>query len=665
MAGWWVDFPWRVVQTNMRDIDMDGLDARRFVDDLKSFHANVAMISFGGTLANYPSAIADHYLNRNMNGDTLKTLVDLCHAEGIKVVARTDFSKMHSSVYERHPEWAYRDPDGNILDSHGYISTCQNSGFQHEFLDSVVTEILKDFHVDGIYCNMGGFMIVDYHVKLHGPCHCEACTKAFREQFGMKLPQQDIPFASVSDPTVAAYQTFKEGVTAAQKQRVAALVHSIAADAAYCSVDYVRQETNTEPGRGLPHWQYSASSNSRTIRGCAMAGENASVDMLGFSARGTSISPALHEGRLWQTLANFGGLDFFIMGRLDNREDTSGFNRARKVFSFAHEHEGLFTNVKSQADVLLVRDSYHMPIAEERGWIRVLTELHIPCDEVLASCLQKVELESYKALILPDKARLKASVCSRINEYVQRGGAVVVIGKTPLEQGRPLAALGLKEVGPFVNAEGANLHLTDESRMYFPSLVDRAFIPVGKGYYPYSPDTAKGLIDLMPPQRFGPPEVCYMAEEPTGYSGVVLNCYGKGKALYIPWNVGAFYYAEGYDIWLVFLQDVLQHILALQSLSRTLSPMVEVTVGTKGDETIVQFVNGTGHFGNSFFDPVELSNQSIELPWDTSEVVCRSLFEQDNCIAMHMGEKLKVTVKKLGFYEGVVIKKLEKENTRL
>ncbi len=657
MAGWWVNYPWRVVQTNMRDIDMAGLDATRFVDDLKSFHANVAMISFGGTLANYQSAVADHYINPRMSGDSLKTLVDLCHAHNIKVIARTDFSKMHASVYEKHPDWAYRDPQGNILDSNGYISTCQNSDFQYGFMDSVISEILKDFDVDGIYCNMGSFLIVDYHVKLHGPCHCEACKRAFMEQFGMEIPEKDLPFASVSDPKVAAYQKFKESVTAAQKKRVTTLIHSMNNQVAYCSVDYVRQESNTEPGRGLPHWQYSASSNIRTIRGCALDAENASVDMMGFSARGTSVSPALHEYRLWQALANFGGLDFFTMGRLDNREDTSGFSRARKVFAFAEKHESLFIGVKSQAEVLLVRDSYHMPVPEERGWIRVLTELHIPFDEVLASSLEKTNLKTYKAVILPDKSKLKESICSRIDDFVRDGGSVVVIGKSPMEHGKPLAALGLKEVELFVNAAGANLHLTEEFRQFFPSLENRSFIPVGKGYYPYSVETAKGLVSLMPPQRFGPPEVCYMNEDPTGLHGIVLNEFGTGKAIYIPWNVGALYYAEGYDIWLIFLKDVMEHILALISLSSSLSPMVEVTVGTKGDETIVQFVNGTGHFGNSFFDPVELMDQSMEIPWDKSEAECHTLLVKDNCIATNMGEKLKLTVNRLGFYEAIVIRK--------
>jgi len=70
MARWWEGYPWRMIQTNMREIDIVGLDAQRYVENLKSFHANSVMVSFGGTMANYLSKVEDHYVNPNVTHET-------------------------------------------------------------------------------------------------------------------------------------------------------------------------------------------------------------------------------------------------------------------------------------------------------------------------------------------------------------------------------------------------------------------------------------------------------------------------------------------------------------------------------------------------------------------------------------------------------------------
>ncbi len=36
---WWQGYPWRMVQTNFREIDMDGIDAKAFAQSLADFGA--------------------------------------------------------------------------------------------------------------------------------------------------------------------------------------------------------------------------------------------------------------------------------------------------------------------------------------------------------------------------------------------------------------------------------------------------------------------------------------------------------------------------------------------------------------------------------------------------------------------------------------------------
>lgn len=648
---WWIDYPWRVVQTNFRDIDMKDLDAKKFVQDIIDFGANTVMVSFGGTLANYPSKITDHFHNSFANDDCLLKLTRLCHENGIKVIARTDFSKMHYSIFQKHQDWAYRDSDGEVVDSNGFISTCQNAGFQGQFMDEVITEILSEFNVDGIYCNMGGFMVVDYNLKLHGPCHCESCRKAFRTMTGLELPEKDLPFASFADKAVAAYQKYKSQVIDMQKKRIEKLIHSINPDAAYCSMDYVRLESNTEIGRALPAWQYSASSNVRTAKGSGKEVENASVDMMGFCARGASVGPELNELRLWQSLANFGGVDFFVMGRLDNREDRSSFERVREVFNFAKKNEFVYRGLRNLAKVLVLRTGYQIPIPEERGWIRILTELHIPFEEALVSSVSS--LDKYELIILPDKEFLSENTRCQLDDFVEKGGKLIVSGRIPFSSSKNILSLGLNRTGSFVDSVGS--YAIIEKKPFFPSLKDRYIIPLGKGYFPYVCGSAVSCNPIMPPQRFGPPEVCYACEDPTSYHAITFNDYGKGMGVCIPWNVGSCYYNEGNDIWFLFLKDVLEQILDIKSLSQTLSSMVEVTIGSDGRRTVVQLVNGTGHFGNSFFAPVTIADVKISIPWNGKEPSCKSYVHESNVVHEFDNNVLILKIKRLGAYEVIEI----------
>jgi len=142
----------------------------------------------------------------------------------------------------------------------------------------------------------------------------------------------------------------------------------------------------------LPHWQYRASSSARAMRGMDVEATVTDVDFMGFPYRHTAATPALQELRLWQTLANFSGIDYYVIGRLYDKPDRSAFDRVKRIFAYARDHEDLMYGVNSVSDVLLMRDSYIMPNKEEWGWVRLLTELHILFDETLSGGLQKKDL---------------------------------------------------------------------------------------------------------------------------------------------------------------------------------------------------------------------------------------------------------------------------------
>ena len=69
---WWEDYPWRQVQTNLRQIDMLDIDAAEYVRELQQFNATVVMINVGGILASYETHLPFHFQSPYLKGDSIK-----------------------------------------------------------------------------------------------------------------------------------------------------------------------------------------------------------------------------------------------------------------------------------------------------------------------------------------------------------------------------------------------------------------------------------------------------------------------------------------------------------------------------------------------------------------------------------------------------------------
>jgi len=125
---------------------------------------------------------------------------------------------------------------------------------------------------------------------------------------------------------------------------------------------------------------------------------------------------------MWQNLANLGGLDFYLIGRLDNHEDRSGYAGIRKVFHFHKENERQIAGLKSKAEALLLRAEFFVDVNEERGWIRALTENHILFDEVRFAEAEEYSFDKYKAVILPNTLNLSPGLVRKLDAFAEKGG---------------------------------------------------------------------------------------------------------------------------------------------------------------------------------------------------------------------------------------------------
>lgn len=619
---WWIDYPWRLIQTNLREIDMADIDAERYVRELKAFDATVAMINTSGIIASYQTGLDFHYQSPFLTGDSLQDIIEACHRANIRVIARMDFSKVRRPLYEAHPEWAYRKKDGGIVDYNGDVHVCICGDYQQKYSLRIIEETVRKLDIDGIFFNMGGFYQSDYSGNNHGLCHCESCKQRFRKFSGFDLPEN----TSLINPVFRAYRLFQQQVVREHNKKVNELITSINPNICICSFSeggFFRLESNTGIDRPLPHWQYCAADNTKFVAssfGHDTVNSNTTVDFIDFPARHAAVSPSQQRLRLYQNLAQGGRLDYYLIGRLDNHRDRSGYAGIKEVFAFHTRNEDTYRSLESLAKIALVKD-IDGNNEEYCGWYRFLAENHYLFDAPLKSRLTKERLEKYDTVILPDCMFVSGSLAELLDDFVEQGGKLISVYRSATANDRyePLTKPAMKCLG----IENILIARTDMRGSYFewekgafPSLPETELIYLDDSYIyaAYSTDTTKHC-KLIPPQPFGPPERTY----PTVFSDhpcFVTRNYGKGKAMFIPWKPGKFFYRQGYSSYLRFAGDLLGHVLGVGKVKTDLPEMAEITyhTDTSGRFDLISIVNNTGHFGVSFYEPVPLAGYSLELP---------------------------------------------------
>jgi len=188
--GWWMTEPIRWVQTNLRQTDA-GLNASHLVDQLADMRANVLLLGMGGIAAYYPTTTEFHYpspllpAGRDMFGDVLRE----AHARKIRVVGRFDFSKTPKAVFDAHPEWFFRQANGQPVIYNGLYSTCINGGYYRVQAMKILAEGLDKYAVDGLFFNMFGNQSRDYSGRPVGICHCDSCQRKYRQAYHKDVPE--------------------------------------------------------------------------------------------------------------------------------------------------------------------------------------------------------------------------------------------------------------------------------------------------------------------------------------------------------------------------------------------------------------------------------------------------------------------------------------------
>ena len=621
---WWKNHPIRLVQTNIREIDMQNLPVRKIIQDLKEFHANTLIFNAAGLVANYRTELEYHFINPYLSGETLAELTAACHHEGIRVIGRGDFSRIRRCIWEKHPEWAYISPDDRINEYHGDINVCFMSWYQQEYAFRIMEEMLQKLDLDGIFLNNTEFMSgFDYRNGWMGRCHCPSCRKAFYERFQEEIPEE----GDLDSPAAQKYRRFQAEAVEAYRQKLLALKR-MKPDICITMIDLEPCEAGTHhhsSGNPLDNSPYMALSGAKLAAASYPKSfrRTTTIDFVDLTYRHAAVSPWMQQLRVWESISNGGNADYYVIGRLDTQPDRSAHAAVKEAFRYFASQEEEYREVKPFAEILLVKSRRRLDEvlsssgkddpAEYMGWLRILVEKHFAFNCVYDSALSRICFEDYKAVILPDIGLLSEEILSKLVSYVGSGGILIASGHSGLNAGSDFRrCLGIKKIDG-IDCEFSSAYFKIDPKDGFRHFHNRDVVMVSKRYIhaEFSAETEK-LGSFIPPHPFAPAESCYytvVTDEPAA----AVRHSGKGKAVWLPWLPGSEYASAPYYMGQnEFLEDLLTNILGIAPLCEGLHPTVELSLLRQPEGSfLLHLINGSGCFDKSYFKPIKIERLHI------------------------------------------------------
>ena len=623
---WWNRTPIRLIQTNLPEIE-GNMDRDAYVKSILDASANTVLFNTGGIVANYQTKLPFHWKNPYMGkGDLVGDLVKKFHENGIKYIARFDFSKLDSSIAAKKPEWLYVSTKGEHQIFNGLVSACINGGYYQEYAFEILKEAIANYPLDGIFFNMMGYTGADYSGKNYGICQCENCKKRFLAFSGLSLPKNN------GDPGMNEYREFQRVTSEELYTRITSFIKQqnpnlIIYNYNAVGTSWIASESGASMAPGVDNIYHATNNVKRTLGSYK---DRTPLNLImGFQAigyRNIVSSPNLLRTWWLENMLHGAPVSLVVVGTLVHYEDRVFFPIVNELFAFHKTNEKLFTNVQAVNNVALVAGSG----AEYEGMMKLLSEEHIMYDVIIPSQLgdnrTPRRLEDYDVIILDDIASMSENLVAMFDRYVQNGGKLLVTGATSTsdEKGRKLNLIRLKSLGvepgyavfPQTQSTFLKVADTDKQALGKSDFSDFTLMMMYSQFLKCKvKENAQGYLRLLPGTRFGPAEKTYYADSDiTNFPGVISYVYGKGKSVFIPWLIGSDYNAKGNYAQRKLFAGSLKNLLKVENAIETdASAAIEMThlANLNGAFEWIGMINHSGFLGNSVREPITIHHTNI------------------------------------------------------
>lgn len=567
--------------------------------------------------------------------DGTREVVALCHKRGIRYVAYYWAQREAASVGVEHPEWRALNSAGQ---PNGYY--CGNTGYRELVRDRVV-ELVREVGVDGIFFDM-------YHV-VGDACYCAACRAKFRAETGQEPPVRE----EFDSPLWQKWVEFRF-----RSNEAALLEYNRAIKAANPDAALLVNSWNAWVYRNPGNLR-----NSIRVAECVdglleETGWYDTVDPSFFA------SPAHMAFMNWHLAGLCKGKRAFMWGSpsVPGWMPLGYQEPAIRVMTMltngavpAHSVSGRDAMARTMADIV-VREPYTrnarivpwcgLVMSEKTelwygrddpknryvkgiyGAFQAMLERHLPASLVTDRELETGLKERYRVLFMPNCAAMSDAEMETVRRYVRDGGSLVATYETSLydERGRPRKDFGLadlfrarrlrsidtRSMVAFGSTGGVDLPLPPDHAWGADPVIRRTLdvrdvttpvreqatsVPLHSGVLLVAPTNGTASpLRLRATTR----DTTTGASSITNTVALVESTYGKGRVIYIPYDISWSFFRYGHE----YLGRIIE--LALRSAAPEPPPVdveaptiVEAMPQVQGDRLVVHLLNDISSSGRS------------------------------------------------------------------
>jgi hypothetical protein len=404
-------------------------------------------------------------------------------------------------------------------------------------------------------------------------------------------------------------------------------------------VDVIRQESGHPIGQETwydterAQWILASSEDKQLSR--------AAVHFYQMPKRHTGSAPYLQTRRVWQQMVNGAWLDFYCMGPLSRLEDRAAVGPLRELYRFHNANEKWLLHTESAAEVGLLYDAGG---DDMHGWVQILSEHHVPFELV---SLGSSDFQHCKTIIVPNCQRINKSGVRALDEYVKKGGKLLLSGKMP-EEMSCFGDVKLKKTWPMRNSMYLRIDADDKASLAEAPLMDFDLVHLRGEFYEYQPAAGTQThLKLIHDVMYGPPEKCYY-KGVSDIPGLLLNTHREGTAALLPFEIGQMYKEWGHQGHASVAIGTLDHLLKTdRRLKVDTSALVEISHRKDPAETFewISFYNHSGHLENVYHPPIPVHDLRIQL---------RPLQPVTSIRSLKAGNEIPFIVKEDGTVEAVL-----------
>jgi Beta-galactosidase len=421
-------------------------DPEAYFENLKRAHIKSPMLYIQSHVGycNWPTKSGHMHNAFRGREQAMRDLFDLCHAEGMDVVAYYSLI-FNNWAHDTYPEWRMLDSgrNGSRKNGNRYGLCCPNNKGYRSFILKQINEFCHYFNFEGVFFDMTFWPMV---------CYCDSCKARWEQEAGGEMPR----FVDWNDDRWLLFQKKRQEWMGEFADFASTAVKKIKPE---CSVVHNCSSTNRGWQVGTDERIYKANdySSGDISGGQSFACKffyNTSLNQP-FEYMTTRCFPSLGEHtttKSFETLYKSVMLSYahhgaaFLIDAIDPRGtlDQRVYERIGEVLSKAEKYEtylegelaqdvGVYYNISLKADMDLnafpigsdLEGTDHQPHLDAAvGASNILQEHHIPFGVVNSWRLEL--LDKLRVLILPDVPFMSKNEVNAVRNFVINGGGLYI-----------------------------------------------------------------------------------------------------------------------------------------------------------------------------------------------------------------------------------------------